>query len=58
MDLYTLLTKSLIPFNKKHVENHIINKIEEDSHQIGDNDVFVAIKGENSDGHHYIRRCH
>ena len=34
-----------------------INKIEFDSRQIAEGDVFVAIKGKLTDGHHYIKKA-
>lgn len=54
MDLYSLLEKSNIYFDKKNIFNHLVNKIEDNSLKITSNDIFVAIKGENNDGHDYI----
>lgn len=54
MELYNLLTKANIYYDKNKVYNHLINKIENNSVNIEINDIFVAIKGEDTDGHDYI----
>lgn len=54
MDLYTLLTKSKIHFDKEKIVNHEVQKIEDNSQKIEENGVFIAIKGEENDGHDYI----
>ncbi len=54
MDLYQLLDKSKLHYDKNRIINHPIHKIVDDSRKIETNDIFIAIKGEESDGHDYI----
>ncbi|QVK17063.1 UDP-N-acetylmuramoyl-L-alanyl-D-glutamate--2,6-diaminopimelate ligase [Mycoplasmatota bacterium] len=54
MDLYTLLTKCKIHFDKDKIFNHEVRKIVENSQKAEINSVFIAIKGEENDGHDYI----
>jgi len=54
MNLYDLLTKSKIHFDKDKIMNHEVHKIEDNSQNIENNDIFIAIKGEVNDGHDYI----
>ncbi|HEY8365423.1 MAG TPA: UDP-N-acetylmuramoyl-L-alanyl-D-glutamate--2,6-diaminopimelate ligase [Haloplasmataceae bacterium] len=53
MDLYTLLRLSKIPFTDKIV-NHEVSQICDNSQEVVKDGVFIAIKGENRDGHDYI----
>ncbi len=54
MELYMLLTKARIHFDKAKIVNHVINNIENNSKNISSDDIFVAIKGEDIDGHEFI----
>jgi len=48
-EFYQLYYPNNIIFN-----NHLINKITDDSREVEENDVFVCVKGYNYDGHDYI----
>ena len=48
-EFYQLYYPNNIIFN-----NHLINKITDDSREAEENDVFVCVKGYNYDGHDYI----
>lgn len=57
MDLYTLLGKCKIPFNKNKIKNHEIKLVSDNSKKTNTDGIFVAIKGEVHDGHDYIFAC-
>ena len=54
--LKNILYKVAIELVKGSTETSV-NKIEFDSRKIADADVFVAIKGTLSDGHHFIEKA-
>lgn len=57
MDLYTLLGKCKIQFNKKKVFNHEVKIVSDNSKNTLEEGIFVAIKGEVHDGHNFILDC-
>lgn len=54
MKLVNLLKQANIPFHQQQVLDHDINKISINSKDIRSDDLFIAIKGANHDGHHFI----
>lgn len=54
LDLFTLLDKCKFHYKKLTTENHNVNDISENSQVIAENIIFIAIKGENHDGHDFL----
>ncbi|MDF2698909.1 MAG: murE [Haloplasmataceae bacterium] len=57
MDLFDLLDQCNIYYDRNKHVNHVVNKIEDNSLNVCDNDLFIAIRGENNDGHNYIKNA-